>query len=211
MKILKLLAIGWVVILTLAIFAYGNEWNQKTILKLTEPMQIQGVLLQPGTYVFKLMDSTSDRHIVRIMNQDETQVLATIVGMPHYEFEPPNDARMDFWEARAVTPPAVKTWQFAGEMFGLQFKQPPPTQVAAIPPAPPYVAVLPPPPQVTPAPQPPPPAQAAPPPPRHEAPPAMPPVPRLPRTASGLPLMALLGMASLAISGVFRLFRKREA
>ena len=87
MRILKLLAAAWVVILSLAMasIVYGNEWNQKTIIKLAEPMQIEGVLLQPGTYVFKLMDSMADRHIVRIMNENETKVVATVIGMPHYE------------------------------------------------------------------------------------------------------------------------------
>jgi LPXTG-motif cell wall-anchored protein len=177
-------------------------------------MQIEGVLLQPGTYVFKLMDSMADRHVVRIMNEDETKVIATIVGMPHYEFEPPNKTQMDFWEAQSVTPPAVKTWQYPGEMFGLAFKQPPakaaaaPPAVAAVvpPPAPPAVA----PPPVTP---PPPPAPQVTPPPPAPAPapeaPAPPPV-ELPRTASSLPFLSLLGFAFIAISGLFRFMRKPE-
>jgi hypothetical protein len=119
MRILKLLAIGWVVILTLAMTVYGNEWNKKTIIKLAEPMQIEGFLLQPGTYVFKLMDSRADRHILRIWNEDETEVIATVVGMPHYEFEPAAKPQMDFWETQAATPPAMKDWHYPGEMLGL--------------------------------------------------------------------------------------------
>ena len=110
MRILKLLAVGWVVILSLAIAStvFGNEWNNKTIIKLTEPMRIEGVLLKPGTYVFKLMDSMADRHIVRIMNEDETQIVATVIGMPHYELQPPGKTQTDFWETPAATPPPVK-------------------------------------------------------------------------------------------------------
>src|SRR5512147_145509 len=198
MRILKLLAIGWVVVLSLAIAttAYGNEWNKKTIMKLSEPMQIEGVLLQPGTYVFKLMDSMADRHIVRIMNEDETQVVATVIGMPHYQLEPPNKTQMDFWETPAVTPPAVKTWHYPGEMLGLKFTQPPPAQVAvAPPPAPPAVAEAPPAPEaapeVTPAPAPeaPPEVAQAQPAPAPEAP-APAPLETLPKTASNLPIFA---------------------
>jgi LPXTG-motif cell wall-anchored protein len=221
MRILKLLSIGWVVILTLVISLYGNEWNKKTILKLTEPMQIEGVHLQPGTYVFKLMDSKSDRHILRIMDQDETHVIATIIGTPHYEFEPPDKTQMDFWEAQAVNPPAVRTWQYPGEMFGLQFTQPPPTQTAAAPP--PAVAAIPPAsvpapvpapepapePEVTPAPAPQPPEVAQAPPAPQE--PSTPPVETLPKTGSALPLIALSGLALMAISGVFRMFRGWQA
>ncbi len=209
MRILKILAIGCVVLLTVAIASvYGNEWNKKTIMKLSEPMQIEGVLLQPGTYVFRLMDSTADRHIVRIMNEDETQVVATIIGMPHYELEPPNKSQTDFWETPAVTPPAVKTWHYPGEMLGLQFTQPPPTQVAAAPapaPAPP-AAEAPAPAPAPPAPAPPETAEAPPAPaPQEEAPaPAPAPVQTLPKTASSLPLIALLGLAFVAVSLVLR-------
>ncbi len=210
MRILKLLAMGCVVLLTIAIASvYGNEWNKKTIMKLSEPMQIEGVLLQPGTYVFRLMDSAADRHIVRIMNEDETQVVATIIGMPHYELEPPNKSQTDFWETPAVTPPAVKTWHYPGEMLGLQFTQPPPAQVAAAaaPPAPaPPVAEAPAPAPAPPAPAPPETAEAPPAPaPQEEAPaPAPAPVQTLPKTASSLPLIALLGLAFVAVSLVLR-------
>lgn len=213
MRILKLLAMGCVVLLTIA-SVFGNEWNKKTIMKLSEPMQIEGVLLQPGTYVFRLMDSAADRHIVRIMNEDETQVVATIIGMPHYELEPPNKSQTDFWETPAVTPPAVKTWHYPGEMLGLQFTQPPPAQVAAVaaPPAPapaPPAAEAPAPPAVeapAPAPAPPQTAEAPPAPaPQEEAPaPAPAPVQTLPKTASSLPLIALMGLAFVAISLVLR-------
>ncbi len=218
MRILKLLAIGWVVLLALAMSTtvYGNEWNKKTILKLTEPMQIEGVLLQPGTYVFKLMESMGDRHLVRIMNEDETQIVATIIGMPHYELEPPNKTQMDFWESPAVTPPAVKDWHYPGEMLGLQFTQPSATQVAAAPPAPapPPAAEVAPAPEVIPAPAPAPAPQAPPevaqeqPAPAPQAP-APAPVETLPKTASSLPLIALLGLFFLTFSAVLRGLRSR--
>jgi len=57
-------------------------------------MQLEGVLLHPGTYVFTLLDSMADRHIVRIMNEDETQIIATVIGMPHCELEPPNKTQL---------------------------------------------------------------------------------------------------------------------
>ncbi len=116
MRILRLFTIGWVLLLTsfAVSAAYGDEWNQKTILKLTEPMQIQGVLLQPGTYILKLMDSMADRHIVRIINEDETEIIATVIGSPHYELTPPSRTQMNFWETPAVNPPAAKTWHYPG-------------------------------------------------------------------------------------------------
>lgn len=219
MRILKLLAIGWVVVLAIGVSTnvYGNEWNKKTIMKLTEPMQIEGVLLQPGTYVFKLMNSMSDRSVVRIMNEDETDVVATVIGSPHYQLEPPNKTQLDFWESPAVTPPAVKDWHYPGEMLGLQFTEPPPTQVAAAPAPPPAVAQATPEPEPTPAPEEPAVAPAPAPAPTEEAQapepepaPAEPaPVETLPKTASSLPLVLLVGLSFLSLSALVRRLRNR--
>ncbi len=48
--------------------AKADEWDKKTILTINEPIQVRETLLPPGQYVFKLMNSASDRHIVQIFN-----------------------------------------------------------------------------------------------------------------------------------------------
>ena len=54
------------------------------------PIEIPGVhltgwkVLPAGTYVFKVLDSQSDRHIVQILSKDETDVYATILAIPNY-------------------------------------------------------------------------------------------------------------------------------
>ena len=52
--------------------AKADEWNKKTVVTFNEPVEVPGVgaqILPAGTYVFKLLDSPSDRHIVQIFNQ----------------------------------------------------------------------------------------------------------------------------------------------
>ena len=65
-----------------AVFSPGakaDEWNNKTVMTFSGPVEIPGVhlkgwaVLPAGTYVFKILDSQSDRHIVQIFNKDETQ------------------------------------------------------------------------------------------------------------------------------------------
>jgi hypothetical protein len=52
--------------------ANADEWNEKTVVTFSGPVEIPGVhlagmgVLPAGTYVFKLLDSDSDRHIVQI-------------------------------------------------------------------------------------------------------------------------------------------------
>ncbi len=52
----------------LAPSARADEWNKKTILTVDQPIQVPNQVLPAGTYVIKLLDSPSDRHIVQIYN-----------------------------------------------------------------------------------------------------------------------------------------------
>ena len=48
--------------------ASADDWNKKTVVTFSAPVEVPGVgaqVLPAGTYVFKIMDSLSDRHIVR--------------------------------------------------------------------------------------------------------------------------------------------------
>jgi hypothetical protein len=81
-----------------AVFAPGvkaDEWNRKTVVTFSAPVEIPGVhltgwaVLPAGTYVFKILDSQSDRHIVQIFSKDETTIYATILAIPNYRLQPP--------------------------------------------------------------------------------------------------------------------------
>ena len=45
-------------------------------------------VLPAGTYVFKLMNPQSNRHIVQIFNKDQTKIYATILAIPNYRLKP---------------------------------------------------------------------------------------------------------------------------
>src|ERR1700684_2201168 len=78
------------------IFAPGakaDDWNRKTIITFSGPVEIPGVhlegyaVLPAGTYVFKILDSQSDRHIVQIFSQDEKTVYATVLAIQNYRLK----------------------------------------------------------------------------------------------------------------------------
>ena len=55
----------------------GQTWNKRTKVTFSGPVEIPGVgaqVLPAGTYYFRLLDSTSDRHIVQIFNEREDHV-----------------------------------------------------------------------------------------------------------------------------------------
>ena len=69
--------------------AAADDWNRKTVITFSAPVEVPGVgaqVLPAGTYVFKILDSLSDRHIVQIFNKEETH-LYTTPGHPKLPLE----------------------------------------------------------------------------------------------------------------------------
>jgi len=112
------------IILLGATFAPGaraDQWDKKTIVTFNDAVEIPGQVLPAGTYVFRLADSMSNRHIVQIWNADEDQVLATIMTIPNTRFETPDDSLFEFDERPSDSPRALKIWFYPGNNTGEEF------------------------------------------------------------------------------------------
>jgi len=107
-----------------ALTVNADAWNKKTIITITEPMQIPGATLTPGKYVFKLMDSSSNRHIVQVFNEDEKSVINTILAIPNQRLQPTGKSEFGFWEVPAGNTPALRSWFYPGDNFGHEFAYP---------------------------------------------------------------------------------------
>jgi hypothetical protein len=104
--------------------AKAGDWNRKTVITFSGPVEVPGVgqhTLPAGTYVFKILDSQSDRHIVQIFNQDETQVLTTILAIPNYRLKPTDKTVITFRERPAGEPEALRAWFYPGREWGEEF------------------------------------------------------------------------------------------
>ena len=94
--------------------ASADEHNKKTTMKFSGPVEIPGVhlkgwgVLPAGTYVFKLVDSQSNRHIVQIFNADETVVYATILAIPNYRLKATDKTVITFRERPDGQPEALR-------------------------------------------------------------------------------------------------------
>jgi hypothetical protein len=210
----------------------ADVWNKKTVLTVNEPIQVPNKVLEPGQYVMKLMDSPSNRHIVQVFDNTEQHLITTVLALPAYRVRPTDKTVFTYWEAPPGQPKALRTWFYPGDNFGQEFPQPkliaaslttasytpaPTAQVqneSSEPPAiseqtgqveekstaqeePQEIAQATPPPPPAPAPEP----QAT-----TKAPAPEPPE-SLPHTASGIPLIGLVGLLSLAGYAVLRVQR----
>jgi hypothetical protein len=110
--------------------AKADEWNNKTVITFSGPVEIPGVhltgfsVLPAGTYVFKLLDSQSDRHIVQIYSEDMKTVYATILAIPNYRLKATSKTVMTFSERPAGEPEALRAWFYPGKNWGDEFVYP---------------------------------------------------------------------------------------
>src|SRR5277367_6658273 len=104
--------------------ARADEWNKKTTMTVSEPIQVPNKVLPPGTYVIKLLDSPSDRHIVQIFNADENHLFTTILAIPNYRLQPTGKTVFTFWETPPGQPKALRAWFYPGDNFGQEFAYP---------------------------------------------------------------------------------------
>ena len=205
----------------------ASEYDKKTTVTFNQTIEVPGVgqqFLPAGTYVFKLVDSLSDRDIVQITSQDGKHVFATILSIANYRLKPTNKTVMTFRERATGQPEAIRAWFYPGSTWGQEFVYPKaraieiakiaqqpvlamPTELAPeiVKPEPPLeVLKAAPLKAVTPKGEEVEVAQVIPP--RTEVAQAS-----LPQTASSLPLLGLMGLLALGVGFAFSLISKRDA
>jgi len=110
--------------------AKADDWNRKTTMTFSGPVEIPGVhlkgwaVLPAGTYVFKILDSQSDRHVVQIFSADEKTVYATILAIPNYRLKATDKTVVTFRERPAGEPEALRAWFYPGRNWGEEFVYP---------------------------------------------------------------------------------------
>jgi hypothetical protein len=205
--------------------ATGGQWDKLTTVTFSRPVELPGMVLPAGKYVFMLADTPTSRHVVQVFNPEQNHLYGTFLALPNLRLKPTGETVMHFEERPVNAPEALRAWFYPGDSFGQEFVYPKvkatefattahvlvpsaevtPTETPEELLEAPVVAITPereeveiaqavePPPIATPAP-----VAAA------EPAPA-----ELPKTASPIPLVALLGLSSLGLAASFRWIAKR--
>jgi hypothetical protein len=115
------------VILAFGVFmplAHGDEWNQRTKVTFSNPVQVPGRVLPAGTYWFKLAHSDANRGIVQIYGADERVLFATILTASSERLKPSDQTSMTLAERPSNQPPALIRWYYPGDTLGHEFLYP---------------------------------------------------------------------------------------
>jgi len=110
--------------------ARADDWNRKTVIAFSAPVEIPGVHLA-GWGVF------ARRHVCiqdpglavrpphrQIFNKDETTIYATILAIPNFRLKATDKTVMTFRERPAGEPEALRAWFYPGRNWGEEFVYP---------------------------------------------------------------------------------------
>ena len=124
-KLFLACALAFVVSLAGASASAQEPTNQITYFTFSAPFELPGGKTLPaGKYVFKILDSPSNRHVVQIMSEDQMTMHATLHAIPAQRMEPSNEPEVRFMEAEANMAPAIRTWWYPGRSIGHEFIYP---------------------------------------------------------------------------------------
>lgn len=98
-----------------------QKWDDKTRLTFSEAVEVPGHVLPAGTYTFKLVDSNTNRHIVRILNADGSKVIATIMTVSDQRLKVTDKTVIKFTEMPKGSPEAIRAWFYPGNAIGQEF------------------------------------------------------------------------------------------
>ena len=85
MKILKIsaavMSLG-LLLVTVASIARADEFDLRTEVTFQQPVQIPGMVLAPGTYIFTLVNPNDDRTDFMVINAQTNKTLEMVSGVP---------------------------------------------------------------------------------------------------------------------------------
>jgi hypothetical protein len=104
--------------------AHADEYNKLTYVTFSGAVQVPGATLPAGTYTFKLADPANSRRVIQIWNKDATHIYATLITIPNQRFEPTDKPVILFKETASGQPQAVQAWFYPGDRYGEEFVYP---------------------------------------------------------------------------------------
>src|SRR5688572_31004371 len=110
-------------VLTFNVAAQQPDTRDRTIMTFSSAVELPGMRLEPGTYVFRIAD-TASRNVIQVLSDDEMKQLGQWLFVSAERQEVTGDTVVTFREANAGTTPAVQFWFYPGEKISKEFIYP---------------------------------------------------------------------------------------
>lgn len=107
-----------VVALCLVAQAQSDGWLRKSVVELSSRVEVPGAVLDPGRYVFRLMDVDDHRKLMQILDYEQKHVFAVFAAVPDHRLRPESGESITFFDFGNAKPPVLRTWYWDTDMDG---------------------------------------------------------------------------------------------
>ena len=105
--------------------AQGGPMDSRTEFTFNQPIELPGVTLPAGTYVFRFVDATTGKKVMQVQAKDaSSKTYGMFMTISAQRPKASDDAELRFLETPAGQPKAVKTWWYPGNTIGREFIYP---------------------------------------------------------------------------------------
>ena len=112
------LATSLVAFATVASADAQTALNNRTVMTFSQPVEVPGKILPAGTYTFEMHDSGMNRHVIQIMDQGGSKVVALVLAIPTYRAKATEETVVKFGEVMPGQPQAIRQWYYPGQTTG---------------------------------------------------------------------------------------------
>jgi hypothetical protein len=121
--IMTALVVAVLAVLTSRVAAQETNVQEVTYLTFSNTVEMPGVTLPAGTYMFRLADTPS-RNVVQVLDRDGKDIRGQWLFVQSERPPVSGDTVIMFKENRAGATPAIQYWYFPGEKIGKEFIYP---------------------------------------------------------------------------------------
>jgi len=104
--------------------AHADEYNKQTFFTFNTPVELPGVTLPAGTYMFELADPANTSSVVRVFNQEGTVCYGTFLTTPDLRRTVPEEPAISLAERAPNAPQQITAWFYPDEREGWAFTYP---------------------------------------------------------------------------------------
>jgi hypothetical protein len=104
--------------------ASAQTADERTFFTFSAPVELPGIGLAPGTYMFRLISPSNDHSFVQVVSADGKEIYGLFFTLPVERAPFRSQAEVRFVESPAGAPPAIRAWWNPYDSTGFEFIYP---------------------------------------------------------------------------------------
>jgi hypothetical protein len=104
--------------------ASAQTADERTFFTFSGPVELPGIALAPGTYMFRLIAPNNDHSVVQVLSADGKEIYGLFFTLQLERAPLQSQAGIRFAESKAGAPPAIQAWWYPDDSTGFEFIYP---------------------------------------------------------------------------------------